>query len=128
MAAALRRNDAKVARQFTSRLPMLPTVWMPFYEARTAILRKDYGSAEHLLRRTLLLHRWLNGMVPLMHVRSPLVTLLCHYYLGQVYEATGERDQALSEYRELLAAFEGSVTRLSQVSEARAALKRLGAP
>jgi eukaryotic-like serine/threonine-protein kinase len=127
MVAALQRGDASVARPLTSRLPMMPIFWMPFYEARIAMLRNDYGSAEHLLRRTLLLHRWLNMMAPMMHMRSPLVTLLCHYHLGQVYEATGKREQALGEYREFLAAFEGSATHLSQVSEARAALRRLGA-
>jgi hypothetical protein len=62
------------------------------------------------------------------HLRSPLVILLCHFYPGQVYDATSKRDQAVSEYREFLSPFEGSPTRLPQISEARAALKRLVAP
>jgi tetratricopeptide (TPR) repeat protein len=127
MAAAVRRNDADAARQFMARHPMLRIVWMPYYEARVALLRKDYATAEHLLGRTLLLHRWLNSMVPIMHLRSPLVSLLCHFYLGQVHEATGRREQAMSEYREFLSVFDGSTTKLPQVAQARTALKRLGA-
>jgi DNA/RNA-binding domain of Phe-tRNA-synthetase-like protein len=42
-------------------------------------------------------------------------------------EATGKREQAVSEFREFLSRFEGSPTRLPQVAEARAPLKRLGA-
>jgi hypothetical protein len=127
MAVAVHRNDSDSARQFTARHPMLYVVWMPYYEARVALLRKDYDAAEHLLGRTLLLHRWLNGIVPYMHLRSPLVSLLCHFYLGQVHEATGRREQAVSEYREFLSVFDGSATKPAQVAEARAALKRLGA-
>jgi hypothetical protein len=100
---------------------------MPFYEAQGAVLGKDYGSAEHLLRRTMVLHAWLPTTYRWRNAGSPLVTLLCHFYLGQVYEATGKREQAISEYREFLSPFEGSATRLPQIADARAALKRLGA-
>jgi len=126
MAAALQRNDGQAARVSASRLPLLPETWMTYYEARGALLRKDYVSAEQLLRRTLVLHRWFATTWRWHHIRSPLVMLLCHFHLGQVYEATGKREQAVSEYREFLSAFEGSATRLPQIAEARAALKRLG--
>jgi eukaryotic-like serine/threonine-protein kinase len=49
--------------------------------------------------------------------------LLSHYYLGQVYERTGKRDQAINEYQEFLSHFESSHTRLPQVAEARTTLK-----
>jgi tetratricopeptide (TPR) repeat protein len=126
LVAALQRTDRQAARAFGLRLPILQEPWIPFYEARAALLVKDYASAEHLLRRALFLQRYLLTNLPSLHIASPLVTLLCHFYLGQVYEATGQRDQAVSEYREFLAPFEGSTTRLAQISEARAALKRLG--
>ena len=55
-----------------------------------------------------------------------------HFQLGRQYmvrflwaEATGKRDQAVNEYQEFASHFEGSRTRLPQVAEARAALKRL---
>ena len=65
-------------------------------------------------------------MFGLTHTRSPLVTLLCHFYLGQVHEATGKRERAVSEDREFLSPFEGWTSRLPQIGESRAALKRLG--
>jgi len=127
MAAALQRNDGQAARVSASRLPILPETWMPYYEARGALLRKEYVAAERLLRRTLVLNRNWATDFSLRYERSPLVTLLCHFYLGQVYEATGKREQAVSEYREFLSVFDGSATRLPQITDARAALKRLGA-
>jgi hypothetical protein len=56
---------------------------------------------------------------------GPAIELLSHYYLGQVYERTGKRDQAMNEYQEFLSHFESSHTRLPQVAEARTTLKRL---
>ena len=47
------------------------------------------------------------------------------YYLGQLYEHTGKRDQALNEYQEFLSHFTTSQSRLPQIADARAALKRL---
>jgi tetratricopeptide (TPR) repeat protein len=127
LAVALQRNDVNAARQFISRIPMFPLVWIPFYEARAALLRKDYASAEHLLGRTLLLHRYLNSYSALNHTRSPLVSQLCHFYLGQVCEVAGRRDQAVGEYREFLSWFDGTPAHLPQIAEGHAALKRLGA-
>jgi hypothetical protein len=127
MAAALQRNDGQAVRGYALPLPTALECWIPVYEARAALLLQDYAAAEHLLRRVLFLERWLLAVTGLNHTRSPLVTLLCHFYLGQVYEATGKRDQAVSEYREFLSPFEGSTTRLPQIADARAALKRLGA-
>jgi hypothetical protein len=57
--------------------------------------------------------------------RFPAIELLSHYYLGQVYERTGKRDQAIHEYLEFLSQFEISHTRLPQVAEARSTLNRL---
>jgi len=51
--------------------------------------------------------------------------LLSHYYLGQLYEATGKSPQAIDEYQSFLSHFEGSRTKMPQVADARAALKRL---
>jgi tetratricopeptide (TPR) repeat protein len=89
------------------------------------LLVKDYAAAERLFRRAIFAER--NIASPTSAIdRSPLMQMLCHFYLGQVYEAMGKREQALSEYREFLSRFEGSQTRLPQVAEARSALKRLG--
>jgi hypothetical protein len=50
---------------------------------------------------------------------------MSHCYLGQLYEKTGKHDQAINEYQEFLSHFGNSPSRLPQVGEARAALKRL---
>jgi hypothetical protein len=92
----------------------------------SATVRTDSGPRHAAFHPTLpVLHRWLLSLSGQAHNRSPLVSLLGRFYLGQVYEATGKRGQAADEYREFLSAFEGSTTRLPQVAEARAALKRL---
>jgi Tfp pilus assembly protein PilF len=127
MAAALQRGEAKAVRSFTQPLPVTLECWIPVYQARAALLAADYPAAERLLRRTLFLERWLLTVSGLTQTRSPLVSLMCHYHLGQVHEATGKRDEASKEYHEFLSVFEGSAARLPQVAEARAALKRLGA-
>jgi hypothetical protein len=57
--------------------------------------------------------------------RLPIVEVLSHYYLGQVYEHTGKRDQAVNEYQEFLSHFGKASSRLPQVAEARATLSRL---
>jgi hypothetical protein len=57
--------------------------------------------------------------------RFPVLGILSHYYLGQLYERTSKRDQAINEYQEFLSRFASPQTRLSQVADARAALKRL---
>ena len=57
--------------------------------------------------------------------RFPIVGILSHYYLGQLYENTGKRDQAINEYQEFLSHFGSSPSRLPEVGEARIALKRL---
>jgi tetratricopeptide (TPR) repeat protein/predicted Ser/Thr protein kinase len=125
--AALLRDDGRAAQTAAMRLPNadLEDAWLPFLKARAALLARDYAAAEQLLRRTLRADRSL-AFVGAMPYRTPSVALLSRFYLGQLYEATGKREQAVSEYREFLSPFEGSPTRLPQISEARAALKRLG--
>ena len=59
-----------------------------------------------------------------MRSRCPLLAALAHFYLGQVYEATGKRDQAASEYQEFLSHFDNSRASLPQIALARAALQR----
>ena len=91
---------------------------------RGELLVQDYVAAERLFRRAINAERQSQDSHDPSN-RSPLIQMLCHFHLGQVYEATGKREQALSEYREFLSRFEGSQTRLPAVAEARTALKRL---
>ncbi len=86
-----------------------------------ALAKDAQALAEQEFRRALAADRRANGN----YNQSPLTEMLCHFYLGQVYEATGKREQAVNEYQEFLSPFTDSRTRLPQVAEARTALKRL---
>lgn len=88
------------------------------------MLTNDDSSAETQFRALLLRERNLDNGAELAG-RFPALGILSHYYLGQLYEKTGKRDQALNEYPSFLSHFEGSNTRLARVGNARSALKRL---
>jgi hypothetical protein len=60
-----------------------------------------------------------------MTLRVPVWSVLAEFYLGQVFEKQGKRDQAINEYQEFLSHFETSHTKLPQVEQARTALKNL---
>ena len=125
MQAALVRGDGRAVLSAASRLPDYEYSDLLMMRGRGAFLVQDYAAAERLFRRAINAERLL--YVPAdIPSHSPLIQMLCSYCLGQVYEATGKREQAVSEYRGFLSRFEGSRTRLPQVAEARAALKRLG--
>jgi len=84
---------------------------------------KDYGRAEQDLRAAISKEKDLSEPSA-VRTRSPLIAALAHFYLGQVYEATGKRDQAVNEYQEFLSHFENSRANLPQIALARAALQR----
>ncbi|HLV85997.1 MAG TPA: protein kinase [Candidatus Sulfotelmatobacter sp.] len=113
--AALSRLNGAVDFQYPPDL---------FFKARALLLANDYAAAEdefHNVERT---DRSLeNGFV--MSLRAPVLEILSHYYLGQIYEHTNKRDQAINEYQEFLSHFSSSHTHLPEVGEARSALKRL---
>jgi eukaryotic-like serine/threonine-protein kinase len=124
ISAAVHRGDGQTALSRAASIPDFQDAYLLFLKGRAYLLTHDYSSAESqfraLLRSERLLANWgtLTG-------RFPALGVLSHYYLGQVYERTGKRDQAVNEYQEFLSHFEGSQTRLPQVVEAGAALKRM---
>ena len=124
MSAALMRNDAQGVLAAAAHSPDLTFPWLRFARGRAFLLLKDYARAEQDLRRVLVSGRNLSNF-NLVRRRSPLLDSLAHFYLAQVCEATGKRDQAVNEYQEFLSPFENSRARLPQIAEARAALQRL---
>jgi serine/threonine protein kinase/TolB-like protein/Tfp pilus assembly protein PilF len=125
IAAAVLRGDGQAALSRASSIPDFQTADLLFLKGRAHLLTNDYVSAETEFRAALRSERSLENTGALTG-RFPVLGILSHYYLGQLYERTGKHDQAINEYQEFLSHFASSQSRgLSQVAEARAALKRL---
>ncbi len=122
--AAVQRGDGQAALSRAAGIPDFQDPYLLFLKARGHLLINDYSAAEDEFRTELRLDRNLENAIVLVG-RFPLLAILSHYYLGQLYERTGKRDQAVNEYQEFLSHFTNSQTRLAQVSDARVALKRL---
>ncbi len=123
--AAMENNDGQTALNLAASIPDLQFPELLFLKGRSHLLINDYAAAEGEFRRVPLRTRGRVSNLTFIKRRFPAIELLSHYYLGQVYEHTGKRDQAINEYQEFLSHFEGSHIRLPQVAEARTTLKRL---
>ncbi len=129
---ALARHDPDAASSALQRLPtQLETSpedgrMEILVRGRARLLSRDYGGAEADFRASINDQRFI-GNYRSVRSRAPLIEHLCHFYLGQIHEATGKREDAIREYRSFLSHYTTSHSRLPQIAEARAALKRLGA-
>ncbi len=121
---ALQQGDGPGALARSAPIGKLQSVGPLFVKGWAHVLTKDYASAEPELRATIRLSRNLSNFGTITS-RFPTAEILSHFLLGQVYEQTGKRDQAINEYQEFLSHFEHSSAKLPQLDEARAALKRL---
>ncbi len=124
MISAVTRNDGGGALAALAGLPDFQEEPFLFNKGRAHLLLNNYPAAEQDFRRTLRESHSM-GNLGFMLAQIPLYAVLSHFYLGQLYENTGKSQQAVDEYQSFLAHFEGSRTKLPQVAEARAALKRL---
>jgi eukaryotic-like serine/threonine-protein kinase len=124
IAAAVHRGDGQAALSRASSIPDFQTAYLLFLKGRAYQLTNDYASAETEFRAALRNERSMSNSGVLIQ-RFPVIGILCHYYLGQLYERTGKHDQAINEYQEFLSHFASSQSRLPQVAEGRSALKRL---
>jgi tetratricopeptide (TPR) repeat protein len=122
--SAILRRDGRSAIDTLSRYPDFQRVHLLYDRGRAHLLLNDYASAESQFRAALQESRTYSNF-GFMRAQVPLFTLLSHYYLGQLYEKTGKSQQAVDEYQSFLSHFEGSRTKMSQVTEARSALARL---
>jgi serine/threonine protein kinase/TolB-like protein len=122
--AAVQRGDGPAALSRATSIPDFQYPYLLFLKGRAHLLTNDYESAETEFRGVLRNERSLANPGTLTQ-RFPVLGILSHYYLGQLYERTSKRDQAINEYQEFLSRFASPQTRLSQVADARAALKRL---
>jgi serine/threonine protein kinase/TolB-like protein/TolA-binding protein len=124
VSAAVQSGDGQAALNRAASMPNFQDGYLLFLKARGHLLSNDYSSAEAEFRTVLRREHNLENF-GVMAERSPDLEILSHYYLGQLDERSGKRDQAVNEYQEFLSHFASSQTRLSQVGDARAALKRL---
>jgi tetratricopeptide (TPR) repeat protein len=124
ISAALVRGDGQAALGAFAGLPDFQGTSTQFARGSAHFLVKDYAAAEHDFRNALQSSRGSSNFY-FMRLEIPLYALLSHFYLGQIYEATGKSQQAIDEYQSFLSHFEGSRTKMPQVADARAALKRL---
>ncbi len=124
MTADVHSGDGQAALNRATSIPDFQDSYLLFLKGRAHLLTNDYSSAETDFRAALRQGRSLENSQTLTE-RFPLLGILSHYYLGQLYEHTGKRDQAINEYQEFLSHFTSSQNRLAQVADARTALKRL---
>jgi serine/threonine protein kinase/tetratricopeptide (TPR) repeat protein len=122
--AAVQKGDGQTALNRLAGAPDTENPYPLFFRGRAHLLISDYAAAETDFHDVLRVDRSLeNGRIEVG--RFPALEILSHYYLGQIYEHTAKRDQAINEYQAFLSYFSNSHTRLAQVAEARSALKRL---
>jgi eukaryotic-like serine/threonine-protein kinase len=122
--AAVQKGDGQAALSRLAGVPDFESSYLRFFKARAHLLINDYTPAETEFRDVLRIERSLeNGRI--LTERFPVLGILSHYYLGQLYEHTGKRDQAINEYQEFLSHFPSSQTKPAQLADARGALKRL---
>jgi tetratricopeptide (TPR) repeat protein len=124
MSAAVHHGDGQAALSRAASLPDLQDAYLLYLKGRAHLLMNDYVSAETEFRGCLRAGRGLANSNSLVQ-RFPVLGILSHYYLGELYEKTNKHDQAINEYQEFLSHFQSSQSRLPEVGEARAALKRL---
>jgi len=124
VSAAVERGDGQTALSRAASIPDFQDPYLQFLKARSHLLINDYSAAEAEFRTVLRLQHDMENYNVLTE-RFPVPGMLSHYCLGQLYERTGKRDQAINEYQEFLSYFPSSQAPLSQVGDARTALKRL---
>ena len=122
--AELYNNDGSAAAARLATVPNFPAAGLAAGRAKAQFLLKNYPEAEKNLRLVLALERDLSNFGVIVG-REPLLEILAHYGLGQIYAAQGKREPAINEYQQFLSHFEGSKSTLPEVQTARAALKQL---
>src|SRR6202451_178878 len=122
--AAVHNGDGQAALSQAASIPDFQDAYLLYLKGRAHLLTNDYASAETEFHGSLRSGRSLANSGSLRQ-RFPVLGILSHYYLGQLYEKTNKHDQAINEYQEFLSHFQTSQSRPLEVGEGRAALKRL---
>ncbi len=121
---AIERGDGQGAISQMAQVQNFQRPNLLYLRGRAHLLANDLAAAETDFKSTRSWDRNLENF-RVMTLRTPMWAVLAEFYLGQVYEKQGKRDQATNEYQEFLSHFETSHTKLPQVEQARAELKKL---
>jgi eukaryotic-like serine/threonine-protein kinase len=121
--AALVHKNPQAVLATAGRIPDFRDAELQLAKGFSHLQLKDYASSESELREVIVIGRAQNDL-QIMRDRLPMAEELASFYLTQLLEATGKRDQAVNEYQDFLSHFENSRAQLPQIAVARAALQR----
>jgi tetratricopeptide (TPR) repeat protein len=124
ISAAVHRGDGQAALSRAAGIPAFQGGYLLLLKGQAYLLVGDYPAAERELQAAVRRARAIDNPGEIIG-RFPILEIMAHYYLGQLYEKSNKRDQAVNEYQDFLSHFTNSHTKLPQVAEARASLKRL---
>ena len=120
----LRRADRNAAARVMANLNVngLPAGIYPAFliRGRIRLLANDYAGAERDFKAAITNLRLIRHFPQIL-----LIEQLSHFYLGQLHEQTGKREDSIREYQKFLTPYAKSTSRLPQIAEARVGLKRL---
>ena len=122
--AALYRGDGGAAARVAGEYIKRNFAEVLYRRAWTYLLVNDYSAAEEGFHKAAVWDRTLENFTTITR-RMPIYEVLMHFQVAQIDERNGKRDAAINEYQEFLSHFETSHTKLPQVAQARAALKKL---
>ena len=122
--AALQRGDGAAALASLGDHVKFSVLPFSYLRGWAHLLTKDYASAETDLQQAIRSSRNIANNSNITG-KLPVIEMLSHFYLGQVYEQSGKRDQALNEYQNFLSHFPSGKAPMPEINEARAAVKRL---
>ncbi len=119
---AMSHNDPQKTSNLADSLPSSIDSVIVFPRGWAYLQSKEYSWAERDLRAAIRDERSLSDF-DTIRTRCPLRAALAHFYLGQLYDRSGKRDQAEREYNTFLLSFESSKANLDQVAQAKTALR-----
>ncbi len=120
---AMTRNNPQMAISLAESLPNVIDSVVLFPRGWAYLQTKNYSQAERDLRAAIQDERALASF-DIIQSRCPLRAALAHFYLGQLYDQSGKRGQAVREFNTFLSYFENSKANYNQIARAKTALRR----
>ena len=125
--SSLKRSDREGLERALPQLGVsrhVPFSFVLFMRGRAALALKDYSRAEGYFFQAMSQAREIRNSISIRR-RMPVIEQLCHFYLGEGYEATNRQEDATGQYRRFLSYYAKSPSVLPQIAQARSAVARL---